>query len=251
LLATGAAELAAFHRGFYRPDNAVLVIAGAVDEGDLEAIEATLGAQAVGAAPRLPMPPWDPPTELARIERRHGEVPRLLLALPAPPADHADHPLLRVLATALADGRTSRLRHDLVEERELCLFIDADAEAARGPGTFSVEAELHEGVEPREVEERVLAHLRALSEAPLEEAELARARTALLADWVFGNEQAHQQALTLGFGLALFDEGHSERNLAAALAASAQELQLAAKRWLVPERGVVGWALPAKRRRRG
>jgi zinc protease len=251
LLATGAAELAAFHRDFYRPDNAAMVLAGAVGEDDLPAIEATVGALAAGAAPRLALPRWDPPSELVRVERRHGEVPRLLLALPAPPADHPDHPLLRVLATALADGRTSRLRHDLVEERELCLFIDADAEAARGPGTFSVEAELHEGAEPREVEQRVLAHLRALGDAPLEEAELARARTALLADWVFGNEQAHQQALTLGFGLALFDEGHSERNLAAALAASAEDLQQAAKRWLVPERGVVGWALPAKRRRRG
>jgi len=251
LLATGAAELAGFHRDFYRPDNAALVIAGAVGENDLPTIEATLGALAASAAPRLPIPRWDPPTELVRVERRHGEVPRLLLALPAPPADHADHPLLRVLATALADGRTSRLRHDLVEERELCLFIDADAEAARGPGTFSVEAELHEGAEPREVEERVLAHLRALAAAPLGEAELARARTALLADWVFGNEQAHQQALTLGFGVALFDERYAETNLAAALAASPEDLQQAAKRWLLPERGVVGWALPAKKRRRG
>jgi zinc protease len=251
LLATGAAELAAFHRGFYRPDGAALVMAGAVGEDDLGAIEATLGALAPGASPRLPLPPWQPPAELERVERRHGEVPRLMLALPAPPADHPDHPLLRVLVTALADGRTSRLRHDLVEERELCLFIDADAESAVGPGTVTVEAELHEGAEPREVEERVLAHLRALAESPLNEAELARARVSLLADWVFGNEQAHQQALTLGFGVALFDEAHAERNLAAALAASAEELQAAARRWLVPERGVVGWALPAKRRRRG
>jgi zinc protease len=253
LLATGAAELAAFHRDYYRPDGAALVIAGAVGEDDLGVIEATLGALALapGAAPRLSLPPWQPPAELLRVERRHGEVPRLMLALPAPPADHPDHPPLRVLVTALADGRTSRLRHDLVEERELCLFIDADAEAAVGPGTIAVEAELHEGADPREVEERVLAHLRALAEAPLGEAELARARVSLLADWVFGNEQAHQQALTLGFGVALFDEAHAERSLAAALAASPEELQEAAKRWLVPQRGVVGWALPAKRRRRG
>ena len=175
----------------------------------------------------------------------------MLLALPAPPADHLDHALLRVLVGALADGRTSRLRRDLVEEREVCLFVDADAAAAVGPGTVTVEAELHEGADPREVEERVLAHLRALAEAPLGEAELARARVALLADWVFGNEQAHQQALTLGYGVALYDEGHAERGLAAALAASPEELQAAAGRWLVPERGVVGWALPAKRRKRG
>jgi zinc protease len=251
LLATGGEELAAFHRAFYRPDNAALVVAGAVGEEDLGAVESALGALGRGASVRPPLPPWQPPAERRRVERRHGEVPRLLLALPAPPAGHPDHALLRVLVGALADGRTSRLRHDLVEERELCLFVDADAAAAVGPGTVTVEAELHEGADPREVEERVLAHLRALGEAPLGEAELARARVSLLADWVFGNEQAHQQALTIGYGLALFDEAHAERSVAAGLAATAEELQQAAHRWLTPERGVIGWALPAKRRRRG
>ena len=250
LLATGREELAAFHRGFYRPDNAALVIAGAVGEDDLPAIEATLGALPHGAAPRPPLPSWQPPTDLVRVERKHGEVPRLLLMLPAPPGDTRDHALLRVLVTALADGRTSRLRRDLVEERELCLFADADAEAAVGPGTVTVEAELHEGVEPREVEERVFDHLRALVAAPIGEAELSRARAALLADWVFGNEQAHQQALTLGYGLALYDEGQAERSLAVGLEATAEELQEAAARWLSPTRGVVGWALPAKKRKR-
>ena len=251
LLATGGEELAAFYRAFYRPDNAALVVAGAVGEAELAAVETTLGALDRGAAPRPPLPSWQPPESLVRVERRHGEVPRLLLALPAPPADHPDHALLRVLVTALADGRTSRLRRDLVEEGERCLFADADASAAVGPGTITVEAELHEGVEPREVEEKVMEHLRALAEAPIEEEELARARVALLADWTFGNEQAHQQALSLGYGLTLYDEGYAERNLAAALAASTEELQAAAGRWLLPERGVVGWALPAKRRRRG
>ncbi|HXT21940.1 MAG TPA: pitrilysin family protein [Thermoanaerobaculia bacterium] len=251
LLATGPDELAAFHRAFYRPDNAALVVAGAVSEDDLAAVESTLGALPRGHEARPPMPPWQPPSELRRIERRHGEVPRMLLALPAPPSGHPDHALLRVLVGALADGRTSRLRHELVEERERCLFVDADAAAAVGPGTVTVEAELHEGVDPSEVEERVLAQLRALGEEPLGEAELARARVALLADWVFGNEQAHQQALTLGYGLALYDEAHAERSLAASLAATPEELQEAARRWLVPDRGVIGWALPAKRRRRG
>ncbi len=250
LLATGGDQLATFHRRFYRPDNAALVVAGAVGEDDLAAVEASLGALPAAASPRPELPAWQPPAPLLRVERRHGEVSRMLLALPAPPADHSDHALLRVLVTALADGRTSRLRRDLVEERERCLFVDADASAAVGPGTLTIEAELHAGVEAAAVEESVLAHLRGLAEEPLTEEELARARSALLADWVFGNELVHQQALSLGYGLALYDEEQAERSLAAALAASAAELQAAAARWLVPERGVLGWALP-KRRRRG
>jgi zinc protease len=254
LLATEREHLGAFHRDFYRPDGAVLVVAGAVSDADLEAIAATLGALPPGVRPRPALPGAAALAGEARIERRHGEVPRLLVALPAPPADHPDHPALRVLATALADGRTSRLRHDLVEERELCLFADADVSAVAGPGVFTVQAELHEGVAPAEVESRVRGHLRAVIEAPLPDAELARARAALLADWVFGNEQAHQQALSLGFGLTLFDdERQAERSLEAALAASAGELQEVAARWLDPERnfGVVGWALPKGKRKRG
>ena len=178
----------------------------------------------------------------------------MMLAMAAPSADDADHPALRLLTTALADGRTSRLRHDLVEERELCLFADADVSSVAGPGVLTVEAELHEGVAPAEVEARVRDHLRAVIDAPLLPAELARARAALLADWVFGNEQAHQQALSLGFGLTLFgDDTVAERSLEAAIAVSAEEVQAVAARWFDLEKNppVVGWAVPKGKRKRG
>jgi zinc protease len=250
LLEVGRDELARFHRDFYRPDNAVLVVAGAVGERDLATIEATLGAVPAGAAARPPLASWEPPTRLWRLQRRQGEAARLLLALPAPPADHPDHPLLRVAVHALADGRTSRLRQELVEDRQLCLFVDADVSAVSGPGTFTVEAELHAGVEPGVVEEAVLAALRRLAAEPLSPVELERCRRSLLADWVFGHERAYQQALSLGFGLALFTVEQGERALAAAQAASAEQVQAAVARWLRPEAGgVVGWALPRRSRR--
>ena len=248
LLATGRAELAAFHARHYRPDNAVLVVAGAVTERDLDAIDAALGALPAGAAPRPPLPAARPLDRADRIERKQGEVPRLLVAMPAPAADHPDHPALRLLVTALADGRTSRLRQELVEDRQACLFVDADVSAASGEGLLTVEAELHAGIEPALVEETVLAGLRRLREEPLPGGELGRARQGLLAGWVFGHEQAHQQALSLGFGAALFDEEQAERSLGAALAVSAGQLQEVAGRWLRPEeRSVIGWALPKRR----
>ena len=248
LAATGPGELADFHARHYRPDNAVLVVAGAVGERDLDAIEEALGALPAGAAPRPALPPARPLQRARRLERRQGEVPRLLVALPGPPAEHPDHPALRLLVTALADGRTSRLRRELVEDRQACLFVDADVSAASGEGLLTVEAELHAGVEPALVEEAVLAGLRRFREEPLPEGELRRARQGLLAGWVFGHEQAHQQALSLGFGAALFDEEQAERSLAAALVVTAGQLQEVAARWLVPEeRSVIGWALPSRR----
>jgi zinc protease len=248
--ALGEQELGAFHRRFYRPDNAVLVVAGGVDIAALEAVEEALGALPPGAGGRPPLTSVSSAAGLRRVERRQGEVPRMLLALPAPAADHPDHPRLRLLATALAGGRTSRLYRDLVEERELCLWVTAAVAEHQGEGAFTVAAELHAGVAPEQVEEAVLAALDGLSEEPLPASELERARKGLLADWLFGHEQVHHLALSLGYGLALFEEDHVEQGLGAAISSQAEELREAARRWLQPEAcGVAGWALPRGRSR--
>src|SRR4030095_57865 len=43
-LATGPGALRGFHRSFYRPDNAVLVVAGDIGEDALSAVERTMGS---------------------------------------------------------------------------------------------------------------------------------------------------------------------------------------------------------------
>src|SRR5262249_40659600 len=66
------------------------------------------------------------PASRVRVERRKGEVARLLIALPAPAGSHPDHPALRLASTLLGDGRTSRLQHALVEDEQLCVWAAAD-----------------------------------------------------------------------------------------------------------------------------
>jgi zinc protease len=249
LLATGRDELAAFHRHHYRPSNAVLVVGGEVgDEAFAAAAEAFAGVADRPGGTALPaVPPAAPPAGLRRVEQRMGEVPRLLLALPAPAADHPDHALLRLATVVLGSGRASRLHRRLVDEENLCVWAAADVGETVEPGALTVSLELVPGAEPAEVEARVLAELAALAEGrgPVTPIELERARRVVTADWVFGHERVHQQALAAGFALALFDLGHAERSLGRALAAGSDELGAVAARWLVPERGaVVGWSLP-------
>ena len=45
------------------------------------------------------------PTSLVRLERRKGEVARLMISVPVPPGDHRDHPALKLMVTLLAGGR--------------------------------------------------------------------------------------------------------------------------------------------------
>jgi zinc protease len=240
------AELGELHGRFYRPDNAVLVIAG--DFGRDEALDAAaeaFGALAPGAAPRPAVPAPRAVDGELRVERRQGEVPRLLFALPAPPTDRPDHAELRLLATLLADGRTSRLQHELVEHGQLCLGVSASVSESEVASFFAVAADLLSTGELADVESRTRAELARLAAAPVGEEELERAKQVFLADWVLGHERIHQQAVAAGIAAAQFDLEQPQRLLARVTEADPAALQAAAARWLDPARGgVIGVCRP-------
>jgi zinc protease len=246
LLATGHEELRAFHGRFYRPDNAVLVVAGDAGDEAFEEVERRLGDLPAGAARRAASsPPASWPDSLVRVERRKGEVARLMLALPAPDATHPDHPALRLLTTLLAGGRVSRLHHALVEDEQLCSWLAADLTEGMDASQITLTAEVVPGVEPAKIEERLLGHLEDLLRHPAGLDEVERARQIAFADWVFAHERVHQQALSAGLALALFDLDYIDRHMGHMLATSPDRLHEIAARYLRPERGgILGWSLP-------
>jgi len=270
LRATGREELASFQRRFYRPDNAVLVVAGeAAEEGVLAAVERFLGGLPPASEqperpersdrPERPERPEQPerpegrasagpviwPAGMARVRRRKGEVPRLLLALPAPPGDHPDHALLRLLVALLGSGRASRLYRALVDDGQLCSWIHTDLTESVDASHLTIAAEVVPGVEPARVEGELLGLLAELVATPPGLDEVERARQVALADWVLHHERVEQQALSLAVALALFDAEHLDRQMRGMLAASPAALHEAAGRYLRPERGsVLGWSLP-------
>ncbi|HKI04087.1 MAG TPA: pitrilysin family protein [Thermoanaerobaculia bacterium] len=246
LQATGAEDLRDFHRRFYRPDNAVLVVAGDIGEDALAAVERAMGGLPAGAQTRGGFtPPTVLPTSIEPLERRKGEVARMLLALPGPAGSHPDHPPLRLAATVLGGGRTSRLQHALVEDEQLCVWVTADVSEGMDASQITIAAEVVPGIEPARVQARVLELLADLRANPPGEEELARCRRIAAADWVFGHEKVHQQALSVGMALTLFDLEHLDFHMERLLETSPDQLLAAAERYLRPERGsVMGWSLP-------
>lgn len=243
----GAEELAAFHRDFYRPDNAVLIVAGEVGDDALERIADHLGAIPAGARRRPAVPEPRFPRELMRVERRHGEVARLLMALPIPAASDPSYPAVRLLASLLASGRASRLHRSLVEDTRLCAWVMAEPMECTAPAALILATELVEGSDPARVEDELLARLRELAAEPPGAEEVERAARMTLADWVFDHERIHQQALAAGFGLALFELEHKRRQLRDLLALGPEEVHETARRILPPTQGgVLGWSLPAR-----
>jgi len=245
LAAAGRDELATFHRRYYRPDNAVLVVAGDLGADARARIEDALGGLAAGAGDR-PIPPAPTPRPgMRRLDRHQGEIARLMLALPAPAACQAEHAEIRLLSGVLADGRASRLQRVLVEEGQLCLGVGASVADSELTSHLAITAELLPDADPGEVEGRLLAELARLRAEPPGVEEIERARNIFLSEWVFGVERIHQQAVAAGVALAQFDLDQPARLLARVAELDADALCAAAGRWLDPERAAVfGRCLP-------
>jgi zinc protease len=186
------------------------------------------------------------------VERRKGEVGRLLLSLPIPAAGDPDLPALRLAAGVLGIGRSSRLYRDLVDEAQLCAWTSVSLAEAPDPGAAHVTAELVSGTEPRRVEEAVLRHLEELAATAPSPAEVERAREVLFADWTFAHERISQQGLTAGSDLTLFHAGWSEEQVRSLAEIGPEDVRRAAERHLRIDpngragRGgaVLGWSLP-------
>lgn len=246
LAALGAAELGAFQRRWYQPDQARLVVAGPLSvEEVVRQAERSFGAiPGRGVRPRVETPATGPSAQ-RRIERRTGELARLMVAVAAPPTTSRDHACLRVLAAVLGSGRNSRLHARLVEHHQLCSFVSVHQGDGALGSVFSVTAELHDGTDPTAVEAAVDEELGRLIESPPVGTELDRARRQIESDFVFGHESVHEQSLGVGGALALGDDpAQLERSLAWSLAATPEELAHAARSWLGESGRVVGWSLP-------
>ncbi|MCP4203306.1 MAG: insulinase family protein [bacterium] len=239
--------LESFYRANYGPDNAVLVLAGDLGGGALAEVETRLGKpRPIGIDRRAPRGSFAIPDELRRVRHDKGRSPRLLVALPAPRADHDDFAPWRLWMTVLGGGRSSRLHRRLVDEGKLCSAMSAELTEAAGPGVAMISAELLPGVEPARVEDLVLDGLRELLRHPQSPVELENAKRMLLADWVFGLERILRQGLAVGQAEAVFDAGYPERHLRGLLGCESEDLETVARRNLTTAGGdlggVVGWA---------
>jgi zinc protease len=193
------ANLRAFYKRHYQPDNATLIVAGRFP------VDKTLGwiAQSFGPLPaskqRRPAQYTLEPVqdgERSVTLRRVGGVPMLIASYHVPPAAHADFAAVELIALVMGDTPSGRLHKRLTEQR-LAADTFAFAQGLADPGFAMFGAQLgpEQDVEPARA--ALLATLESVSREALTSEELERARGKWLKRW--------EQAFTNpeGVGLAL------------------------------------------------
>jgi zinc protease len=240
------ASLRRFHTTHYRPWNAVLAIAGDVRRGNLEeALETHFGEVGGGEEDgSVDLPKGQRLSDVLRVEKRRGSTGRFILAMSAPPATDPDYARLVFTLAVLGGGRSSRLHRRLVEDLRLCSRISADATESVAWGLSLITGEALPGADPAAIERVILEELARLREELPSQEELARAHSMLVADWIFGHERIHQQALLVAMAETLFDSEFPARHLRAMGECSGVDVMEVAQEYLSPSAGaVVGWSL--------
>lgn len=170
-------DFVGFIRRNYRPDNAIVAVAGDIEHDQIvQMIERHFGGWS-GSADRVPD---EPPRPQANVATRMKETEQVHLCLGTQGLAQRDEGryALSVLDHLLGGGMSSRLFQEIRERRGLVYTIASYASSYRDAGLFVVYAGMSPHVGP-EVIRLTLEELEKVKLDPVDESELQRAKESL------------------------------------------------------------------------
>jgi zinc protease len=239
-------RLQAFYRTHYRPDNAVLLVAGQFEEKKaLAEIAKRFGPL---KNPDVPLPPTytAEPTqqgERSVVLRRAGDVQQVGMLHRIPAAAHADSSLLSLVAHILTDAPSGRLYKALVEAKKAA-SVGGGPMRLREPGYMSLGASVRKDQSLDDARDTMAKVVDGISAAPITAEELDRAKADLLKTIELSLTSTDQLGLALTEWTAAGDWRllflHRDRLKAATL----DEVQRAATTYLKPSNRTIGLFIP-------
>jgi len=250
LEASSLEEVRAFHTTFYRPDNAVLVVAGDFEPAQLQRWVDQYFAPLT--RPESPIPRvtvQEPPRSAEqRIREYDARVPLPAIAVTylAPPIASDETPALTLLASILGGGESSRLYQALVYEKELAQSADFSADLRSDLGLLTTQLVLASGVPVAKAEAALREEFARLLEKGVSEAELTTARNQALLGHLTERETNSGKAMALGYAATVIgDPEEANRSLTALEKVSAADVLAVARRYLTDPNRLTIEYLPA------
>ncbi len=151
------ARLKEFYTRYYQPDNALLVVAGAIDEKEtLTLINKFFAPIPKPTRPLIPTYTVEPVQEGERtvVLQRNGEQAAIGVAYHTVAGSHPEFPAVEAMVSALTQKPSGLLYKELVE-KGLASEVDADALSLAEPGAIVFIAKVAKGKDPQQVAKRL------------------------------------------------------------------------------------------------
>ncbi len=249
LQAASIDDVRAFHATYYRPDNAVLVVAGNFEPKQLDQWVDRYFApikRPTTAIPRVTVK--EPPRTAAVIRTVYEEnvpLPAVVMSFQVPPDRDADNAPLAVLNAILSEGESSRLYESMVYRDQVAVNAGTFLDSKQGTGALAAYAIMAGGKTAEQGEAALKRELARLRDAPVKAAELAKAKNRILTSTLRARETADGKASALAEAIIIDgDPAAADRQLTEVAAVTAADIQRVAKRYLGEQQAAIVRYLP-------
>ncbi len=237
-----------FYKRHYRPDNAVLTVAGRFDKDKTIAlIEKTFGKLQKPATPIEQLYTVEPTQDGEREVnlRRTGDVPMIAAVYHVPSALHEDTPAIQVLAQILSDNARGRMQKKMVEPG-LSTGAYAYSYLLKDPSTFTVMAQGSKGKDTAEMESKLISMVEDIRTDTVSASEVAVAKASILKE----TEEALRNVTSVGMELSEYIAMGDYRYIFyfrdLVEKVTAEDVQRVAEKYFVESNRTLGRFIPTK-----
>ena len=232
----------AFHKMYYSPNNATVVVAGDFDSATAKKlIEKYYGAipqQKIAAIPRSMEPAQTAPR--SQFLKRPVQSTEFVLAYQTPKNGEADSYALDLLANIMGSGDSSRLHQRLVYKDETATGVSVYNQTLQEAGLLQVYVNLKPGVDYKKAERAVMGEIWRPRNLVVSDIELQKAKNQIMKGYVDGLKTVHGRAEALALNETLYgDYTMLFKDLESYNRVTKEQVRAVAAKYLAPERATL------------
>jgi predicted Zn-dependent peptidase len=203
-------DLEYYFRTYYAPNNAVVVLSGAVSFENVKQLAQKYLEPIPSQPPPKPVHLIEAPQQGERRIAVKKDVanPYLTIAYHAPAAKDSDYYALQLLKAVLSAGNSSRLYATLVDQKQLASTVSISYGEAIDPTLFQVNAVARKGVTTDALEKAIYAELEKIKKEGITERELQKVKNQALIRFYKQVETINGKSNNLGTYEVFFGDYH-------------------------------------------
>ena len=194
-------DVKAFHKKFYSPNNATLVVSGDISKEEVKPLIEKYFGEIVKGEPvekRSAMPATLASTVKLYHEDNFAKAPRLTITFPAAEQYSKDAYALDYLGSLLSDGKKTPLYKILVKEKKLTSSVSAWNSSQELTGSFTITVTANPGVNLTEVEKAIFEAFDLFEKEGFSEDDLTRIKARNEVNFYSSFSSILNKAFTLG-----------------------------------------------------
>jgi zinc protease len=229
-------DVKAFHKKFYSPNNAFLVITGDINKEEVKAlVEKYFGEIPAGEKieKRVPQPATLSATVKLCHEDNFARAPQLTMVYPSAEMFSKDSYALDFLASLLANSKKAPLYTVLVKDKKLTSRVMARSGAQEIAGSFTISVTANPGVNLTDVEKAIFEGFDKFEKDGFSEEDLTRIKAGNETNFYRGFSGVQSKAFTLAeYAMFTGDPEFYKQDLANAQAVTMADVKAVYKKYI-------------------